>query len=156
MYIYKYLSSYLSIYSSVDSYVISMSWLLWVTLQWTLRLMYLFELGFSFLDKLSRSGIAGAYGVCVLSHFSCVRLFATPGTVACQAPLSVEFSRWEILEWVAMPSSGDHMVVLFSIVWETARLFPIVAAPIYSPTNRARGIHLLHILTSTSCFLFFA
>ena len=28
--------------------------------------------------------------VCVLSHFSCARLFAIPWTVACQAPLSME------------------------------------------------------------------
>ena len=28
-------------------------------------------------------------------------------TVACQAPLTVEFSRQEILEWVAIPSPGD-------------------------------------------------
>ena len=31
--------------------------------------------------------------------------FVTPWTVACQAPLSMEFSR--ILEWVATPSSRD-------------------------------------------------
>ena len=31
----------------------------------------------------------------VLSHFSCIRLFATPWTVARQAPLSMEFSRQE-------------------------------------------------------------
>ena len=33
---------------------------------------------------------------------SYVRLFATPWTVAHQAPLSMEFSRQEILEWVAI------------------------------------------------------
>ena len=33
--------------------------------------------------------------VCVLSHFSRVRLFATPWTVAHQAPLSLGFSRQE-------------------------------------------------------------
>ena len=32
---------------------------------------------------------------CVLSGFSCVRLSATPWTVACQTPLSMEFSRQE-------------------------------------------------------------
>jgi len=31
-----------------------------------------------------------------------VRLFATPWTVACQAPLSMEFFRQRILEWVAV------------------------------------------------------
>ena len=39
----------------------------------------------------------------VLSHLSCVWLFATLGTVAHQAPLSMGFSRQEY--WVAMPSS---------------------------------------------------
>ena len=32
---------------------------------------------------------------CALSHISCIRLCATSWTVACQAPLSVEFSRQE-------------------------------------------------------------
>ena len=32
---------------------------------------------------------------CVLSHFSCVQLFVTLWTTACQAPLSMEFSRQE-------------------------------------------------------------
>ena len=31
----------------------------------------------------------------LLSHFSRVRLYVTPWTVACQAPLSIEFSRQE-------------------------------------------------------------
>ena len=44
--------------------------------------------------------------VCVLKHFSCVRLFATPWTVAHQAPLSVGFSRQEYWSGlIAMPSS---------------------------------------------------
>ena len=42
--------------------------------------------------------------VCVLSHFSCVRLFAAPWTVAHQAPLSMRFSRQEY--WSGLPSSG--------------------------------------------------
>ena len=43
----------------------------------------------------------------VLSHFSPVRLFATPWTVACQAPLSMGFSRREY--WSGLPCSppGD-------------------------------------------------
>ena len=43
--------------------------------------------------------------VCVLSRFSHVRLFATPWTVAPQAPLSMGILQPRILEWVAMPSS---------------------------------------------------
>ena len=36
---------------------------------------------------------------------SCVQLFETPWTVACQAPLSMGILQARILEWVAMPSS---------------------------------------------------
>ena len=42
--------------------------------------------------------------VCSLS---CVRLFATPGTVAHQAPLSMEFSRQEYWSGLPFPTPGD-------------------------------------------------
>ena len=42
-----------------------------------------------------------------------------------------------------------HMVVQFLIFRGTSILFSIVAAPIYNPTNRARGFPFLHILAST-------
>ena len=38
---------------------------------------------------------------------SCVQLFATPWTVACQAPLSMEFSRQEYWSGWPFPSPGD-------------------------------------------------
>ena len=40
----------------------------------------------------------------VLSRFSCVRLFATPWTIALQAPLSVGFSRQEYWNGLPFPS----------------------------------------------------
>ena len=43
----------------------------------------------------------------MLSCFSCVQLFATLWTVACQAPLSMAFSMARILEWLPCPSPGD-------------------------------------------------
>ena len=43
--------------------------------------------------------------MCMLSRFSHVQLFATPWTVAGQAPLSMGILQARILEWVAMPSS---------------------------------------------------
>ena len=44
--------------------------------------------------------------VCARAHaLGRVQLFVTPWTVARQAPLSMEFSRPRILEWVAMPFS---------------------------------------------------
>ena len=42
--------------------------------------------------------------MCVLSH---VQLFATPGTVAAQAPLSMGFSRQEFWSGLPFPSPGD-------------------------------------------------
>ena len=44
---------------------------------------------------------------CVLSHFSRVWLFVTPWTVACQASLSMRFSRQEYWSRLLFPSSGD-------------------------------------------------
>ena len=41
----------------------------------------------------------------VYESLSCVRLFAIPWTVACQAPLSIRFFQAKILEWVATPFS---------------------------------------------------
>ena len=43
----------------------------------------------------------------MLSHFSCVRLFATLSTVAHQAPLSIGFSRQEYWSGLSCPSPGD-------------------------------------------------
>ena len=45
--------------------------------------------------------------VCMLSHFSRVQLFATLWTVACQAPLSMEFPRQEYWSGQPFPSPGD-------------------------------------------------
>ena len=42
--------------------------------------------------------------MCVLSH---VRLFATPGTLARQAPLSIGFPRQEYWSGFRFPSPGD-------------------------------------------------
>ena len=43
--------------------------------------------------------------LCCAWSFSCVRLFATPWTTACQAPLSMGVLQARVLEWIAMPSS---------------------------------------------------
>ena len=44
---------------------------------------------------------------CVLSRFSHIRLFETPWTVACQAPLSMRFSRQEYWSGLPCPTPGD-------------------------------------------------
>ena len=45
--------------------------------------------------------------VCVFQMLSRVWLFATPWTVACQAPLSARFSRQEYWSGLPFPSPGD-------------------------------------------------
>ena len=47
------------------------------------------------------------YCVCVLSHFNCVQLFATPRTTAFQAPLSMGFSWQEYWSGLPFPPPGD-------------------------------------------------
>ena len=42
-----------------------------------------------------------------VKSLSCVRLFATPWTVAHQAPQSLEFSRQEYCSGLLFPSAGD-------------------------------------------------
>ena len=44
---------------------------------------------------------------CMLSHFSCVRLFETLWTVASQAPLSIGFSRQEYWSRLPCPPPAD-------------------------------------------------
>ena len=44
---------------------------------------------------------------CVLSHFSRVQHFETPWTGACQAPLSMGFSRQEYWNEFPCPAPGD-------------------------------------------------
>ena len=43
----------------------------------------------------------------MLSHFSCVRVFAAPWTVAHQAPLSMGFSKQEYWSGLPFPPPGD-------------------------------------------------
>ena len=45
--------------------------------------------------------------MCMLSHFSCVRLFVTLWTVAHRAPLSMGFSMQEYWSGLPMPSPGN-------------------------------------------------
>jgi len=43
----------------------------------------------------------------MLSHFNHVQLFATPWTIALQAPLSMQFSRQEYWSGLPFPPPGD-------------------------------------------------
>ena len=45
--------------------------------------------------------------VCVLKSLTCVQLLAIPWIVACQTPLSMEFSRQEYWSGFPFPTPGD-------------------------------------------------
>ena len=47
----------------------------------------------------------------LLSHFSCVRLLATPWTAAYQAPPSMGFSRQEYWSGVPLPSPNIYYTI---------------------------------------------
>ena len=51
--------------------------------------------------------ILGNVCMCMLSPISCVQLFATLGTVACQAALSMGFSRQEYWSGFPCPPAGN-------------------------------------------------
>ena len=65
---------------------------------------------------------------CVLSHFSRVQLFATPWTVAHQAPLSMGFSRQEYWSGLPLPSPGNpltqglNLLLLCLLHWQAGSL----------------------------------
>ena len=44
---------------------------------------------------------------CCVQSLSCIQFFVAPWTVACQAPLSMDFSRQEYWSGLAVPSPGD-------------------------------------------------
>ena len=80
--------------------------------------------------------------VCMLSRFSCVQLFATPWTVAGQAPLSVGFSRQEYcngLPCLPPPSRGSSL----SRCQTGSPSLQAVSLPPEPP-----GKHLLYFLTN--------
>ena len=87
---------------------------------------------------------------CVLSHFNRVWFFATPWTVACQAPLSMGFSRQEYWRRLPSPPPGDLpnpriKPVSQLLHWQTGSLRP-------SATWEAHHTHIyFNLLISFSC-----
>ena len=60
--------------------------------------------------------------VCVCVSPSVMSDFATPWTVACQAPLSVEFSRHEYWIGLPFPIPGDNCRLLHLLLWQVDSL----------------------------------
>ena len=96
---------------------------------------------------------------CVLSHFSHIQLFATLWTIALQAPLSMRFSKARILEWVAMPFSGDlpdpgtEPISLCLLYWQAGSLPPV--PPGKAPSNNDFLYCCWHQVVKKSTYLRF-
>ena len=97
--------------------------------------------------------------VCMLSHFNCIQLFATLGTIAHQAPLSMGFSRLRILEWGyhaflqgIFPTQGSNLCVLNLLHWQAGFLpLPPPGQPEKSPQLTVKKPHCSQIFQNTTC-----
>ena len=74
--------------------------------------------------------LLGEECACMLSHFSCVRLFATLWTIARRAPLSMGFSRQE--HWNALPCPPSGHLPDAGIN-STSLAFPALAGGFFTP-----------------------
>ena len=64
--------------------------------------------------------------VCGLIHFSHVQLFATPWTMAHQAPLSMGFSRHEYWSGLPCPPPGDQAHISYIVLHRQEGSLPLV------------------------------
>ena len=85
--------------------------------------------------------IPASDNACVLNHFSPVRLFVTPRTVAHRAPLSMGFSRQEYWSGLPCPPPGD---LPHPGIKPTSLLSPALAGGLF--TTRATGEAQLQIM----------
>ena len=71
----------------------------------------------------------------MLSH---VQLYATPWTIGCQAPLSMEFSRQEYWSGLPFPTPGD-----FSnpVIKPTSLVSPVLAAGLFTTALPGKPIN---------------
>ena len=74
----------------------------------------------------------------LLSHFSCVQLFATLWTVACQTSLSMQFSRQEYWSGLLCLPSGD---LPYPGIEPTSLTFPALADGFFA-TNTTLEAHI--------------
>ena len=86
--------------------------------------------------------------VCMLSHFNCVQVFATPWTVVHQAPLSMGFSGQEfgmgyhfLLQGI-FPTQGLNSCLLCLLPWQAGSLPlapPLMDFNSYCSTSDSKG-----------------
>ena len=91
--------------------------------------------------------------VCVLSHFSRIRLFGTPWTVAHQAPLSMGFSRPEYWSGSPYPSPGDLPNPGIEPVSPVAPALQADSLPLSHRVSPRRGLHDKKVINQALQFI---
>ena len=90
------------------------------------------------------------YCVCFLSHFSHVQVFVTPWTVACQASLSMRFSREEYWSGLPCPPPGDRPDPGIEPTSPALQADSLPAEPLGNPKNTGVGsLSLLQRISPT-------
>ena len=85
------------------------------------------------------SDLCGDKCACVLSHFSCIQLFATLWTIACHIPLSMGFSRQEYWSGLPFPPPGDHPDPGIEFGPSALQADPSPVEPLEKPPTLGRG-----------------
>ena len=88
-----------------------------------------------------------SFSLCVPSHFSCIWLFENLWTTACQAPLSMGFSRQEYWSGLQCPSPGD---LPDPGIEPVSLMSPVLAGGFFTTSANWEA----HILGSHDCYVF--
>ena len=91
------------------------------------------------------SDLCGDKCVYVLGHFSCIQLFATLWTIACQTPLSMEFSRQEYWSRLPFPPPGDRPDPGIEFGSSALQADPLPIEPLEKPPTLGRGWQLFYL-----------
>ena len=83
----------------------------------------------------------------MLRHFSHVQLFATPWTVAHQAPLSMGFSRQEYWRGLTFPSPGD---LPNKGIQPTSLISPVLTGGFFTTSTNWEARSLVNVIPNCS------
>ena len=87
-------------FGDIEFYYFSVDWLWYNGIKWVIGIVTIVKDVYQFSQSIARPKKN-------VKSLSCVQLFATPWTIAYQAPLSIGFSRQEHWSGLLFPSPGD-------------------------------------------------